>query len=66
MPHPVPVISNEDDTSDIVKVSPPSSNTYLGVGMDEKPRFDLGEKKMDDVQAMVDETVRKVRAQSDR
>ena len=66
MPHRVSAFSNEDDTSDTVKVSPPSSNTYLGAGMDEKPRINLGDKKMDDVQAMVDETVKKVREQSDR
>ncbi len=70
MPHAIPIttILHDDDTSsDIVKVSPPLS---LSSTMDEKPKVEIDEKKVRkedvDVQGIVDETVRRVREQSDR
>ncbi len=65
---PIPIPSQDDAASDIVKVSPPSSDSSHSLSvMDEKPKIEHDEKKDEvDVQGMVDETVRRVREQSDR
>lgn len=67
---PIPIISQDDDSSDIVKVSPPSSDTSHSLSnMDEKPmvnvKIEVGDKEVD-VQGMMTETVKRVREQSDR
>ena len=49
--------SQDDDASDIVKVSPPSSDSHAYAM---KVEVDV------DVQGMMDETVKRVREQSDR
>lgn len=75
-------VAIHDDESDLVKITPPHSvavdnSSFPLPTMDEKPKLDFLDKEADlikreaqeskvDVQGMVDETVRRVREQSDR
>ncbi|ORY32881.1 hypothetical protein BCR39DRAFT_522258 [Naematelia encephala] len=58
---PTPIHSFSEDETDIVKISPPSSTTMI----EDEKKPSIKQEKVD-VQAMVDDTVKRVREQSDR